>query len=165
MTGTPGRGTAVTTVDTSVRAPQTDSDEAGEVVVELVGHVVPAAARRPGRRWLPSRAELVANLRGNLRDEVSVMLVVALFVAQVADLWTTHVALASNGLQEKNPLFRPLIHSVPGLADAVKLAAVALMVTLAMAVLQRPRARGALLLAAALSLVAPISNLLLVASR
>ena len=153
-------------VDTSVRAPQSDAVEAGEAVLELVGHAVtPAPAPLPARAgwWGLSRARAVANLRGNLHDDVSLMLLITLFAAQVADLWTTHVALAQSGLQEKNPLFRALFSSVPGLADAVKLGAVSLAVMLAIAVLPRPRARGALLLAAGISIIAPISNLLLVA--
>ena len=145
------------------RAGTTDAtafDGPGEM--ELVGRVT-RTAPQGGTRWWA--AFLRDNLRSNIHDEVVRFLVVALVVAQVADLWTTHVALAGSQLMERNPLFRVLFHSLPGLADSVKLAVVALLVLFAISSLPSPRSRHALLLAAAISIVAPISNFMLLAGR
>ncbi|MHB8719159.1 MAG: DUF5658 family protein [Candidatus Dormibacteria bacterium] len=146
---------------TAVDAPDVSAVQTGEAVLELVGRAVPpigATSTPPTAERGPRRG----NLRDNVRDEVSIFLLAVLFVAQVADVWTTHLALARSDLQERNPLFAALIRSGPVLADLIKLGGVAAAVALAMLVLPRPRARGALLLAAAMSIVAPISNLLLI---
>ncbi len=149
----------LTAVDTTILAAP-GVVEAGEGTVELVGRrSAPWTSAGPGPAQSASAA--ASRLRANLRDEVVRFLMGVLLLAQVADLWTTHVALAGGTLMERNPLFRPLFQSLPGVADAVKLGAVGLLVLIALSALPLPRSRHALLLAAGLSIVAPIANFML----
>src|SRR5487761_1646051 len=133
--------------------------------IELVGRrVVGHPGGAVSASW-PGAPGVAARLRSTLRDEIAVFLLGALLLAQVADLVTTHIALSGHGLMERNPLFRPLFASLPGVADAVKLGAVFFIAALAMVALPLRQSRHALLLAAGLSIVAPIASLMLLAGR
>jgi hypothetical protein len=97
-------------------------------------------------------------LRSNLADPVCRALIVLVVTAQLADAVTTNVGLQRH-LIELNPLFRTLLAWSPWLADAIKLGALAAVVVLALIRLPLGRARSALLLAVALSLIGPLANL------
>jgi hypothetical protein len=59
----------------------------------------------------------------------------------------------------ENPLFQPLLATSPWLANVVQLAAISAVLLLALVRLPLHRARTAVLLAACLSLIAPVLNL------
>jgi hypothetical protein len=140
-------------------------EEDDEDRVELAGRRSASWTRTAPGAARGGAADGRARLRANLRDDVVRLLLGTLLVAQLADLWTTHVALAGGALMERNPLFRSLFQSLPGVADAVKLGAVGLLALVALWALPLPRSRHALLLAAGISIVAPIANLMLLAGR
>jgi uncharacterized membrane protein len=127
----------------------------------------PAVGERSSQRVGKGRVELVPEgdaarfdrLRANLADRPLRALMIAVLVAQLADAVTTYMALQGGGFAEQNPLFQPLLAASPWLANVVKLAAISAVLLLALVRLPLHRARTAVLLAACLSLIAPVLNL------
>jgi uncharacterized membrane protein len=127
----------------------------------------PAVGKRPSPRVGKGRVELVPEggaagfdrLRANLADRPCRLLLTAVLVAQLADAVTTYIALHSRGYSEVNPIFQPLLAASPWLANVVKLAAISAVLLLVVFRLPVHRARRAVLLAACLSLIAPVLNL------
>ncbi len=126
---------------------------------------MPVAHRRRQRIGV-GRVELVSHgpphgsgrFRTNLADPMCRALLGAVAAAQLADAATTYVALRRN-LIELNPLFRPLLVWSPWIADVVKFSAIGAVVALALVRLPLWRARSAVFLAVALSLIGPLANL------
>jgi hypothetical protein len=110
--------------------------------VELAPEAIPPAVRSRFR----------ANLAGCWHLVLSVVLI------QAADVITTYIGLAA-GYVEENGLLRPLIGSSPIGTTALKLGAVLAVVSLALFRLPLTRARVAVGLALALSLIGPLLNL------
>jgi hypothetical protein len=127
----------------------------------------PDVRRRSSQRVGTGRVELVPEggaarfdrLRRNLADRPCRALLIAVLVAQLADAVTTDIALHGGGFAEENPLFQPLLAASPWLANVVKLAAISAVVLPALVRLPLRRARTTVLLAACLSLIAPVLNL------
>jgi uncharacterized membrane protein len=127
----------------------------------------PAVGKRSSQRIGKGRVELVpeggavrfGRLRANLADRPLGVLLVAVLLAQLADAVTTYIALHGGGFAELNPLFQPLLAASPWLANVVKLVAISAVLLLALVRLPVHRARTAVLLAACLSLIAPLLNL------
>ena len=104
----------------------------------------------------------VRNLRDNLRNHASALLVAIIVAAQVADVATTFRALSGPfGYVESNPLLRALIVRSPLAAYSVKLLLVTALVLVVLSRLRGRRAQAALTFAAVLSLIAPVMNFLL----
>jgi uncharacterized membrane protein len=125
----------------------------------------PAVGERSSQRIATGRVELVHEgtvrfdrLRANLADRRCRALLIAVLVAQVADALTTYIALHSGGYAEQNPIFQPLLAASPWLANLIKLAGISAVLLLALVRLPVHRARTAVLLAASLSLIAPLLN-------
>lgn len=112
---------------------------------------------------VPDRVEdpSARTLKDNLADHVSAVLVAIVFTAQLADVITTFRALAAPAYIEDNPLLRQLILRSPLAAYSVKLLLVAAMMVFVLSRLQGRRAQLALAVAATLSLIAPVLNILL----
>ena len=104
-------------------------------------------------------------LRANLRSRAVLLMLSILLAAQAADIVTTARALAGNGYMEKNPFFAVLLSHSPLAAYTVKLLMVGWLALLALSYLHGRRVLAALLLAAALSVSAPLLNLLLLLHR
>jgi uncharacterized membrane protein len=127
----------------------------------------PAVGKRSSQRVGKGRVELVPEggaarldrLRANLADRRCRTLLIAVLVAQVADAVTTYIALHAGGYAEQNPFFQPLLAASPWLANVVKLAAISAVLLLVLVRLPVHRARTAVLLAACLSVIAPLLNL------
>ncbi|HEY7926113.1 MAG TPA: DUF5658 family protein [Candidatus Dormibacteraeota bacterium] len=100
-------------------------------------------------------------VKANLRDRVVLFLLTMLLAAQTADIVTTAQALASHRYVEENPLFRVLLTRSPLAAYTVKLLIVGWLALLAVGYLRGRRVATALLVAAALSLAAPVMNVAL----
>jgi Domain of unknown function (DUF5658) len=100
-------------------------------------------------------------LKANLRSRPVLLMLTILLAAQAADIVTTARALAGNGYMEKNPFFAVLLSHSPLAAYTVKLLMVGWLALLAVGYLHGRRVLAALLLAAALSVSAPLLNLLL----
>lgn len=155
--------TTVPTVTTS-EPPAPVVVEAGNrdvAEIELTGRRVDlhGAAIRTGG---PAAARIThahaALVRANIADR-SVRLMAGTFLgAQLADIATTNIALQRAGLVENNPLFRTLFHVLPSYANLIKLVAAMGVIVFALSMLAPPRARAALIVAATLSLVAPVLN-------
>jgi uncharacterized membrane protein len=101
------------------------------------------------------------NLKDNLGDRVCALLVAIIAVAQAADIVTTYRALAGHGYVENNPLLRELIARSPVGAFAVKVLMIFAVVLLVLSRLRGQRTRVALVIAAAISLTAPLLNIAL----
>ena len=100
-------------------------------------------------------------LKANLRSRSVLLMLTILLAAQAADIVTTSRALAGNGYMEKNPFFAVLLTHSPLAAYTVKLLMVGWLALLALGYLRGRRVLAALLLAAALSVSAPLLNLAL----
>lgn len=100
-------------------------------------------------------------LRANLNSRPVLLVLSILLAAQAADIVTTARALAGSGYMERNPFFAVLLSRSPLAAYTVKVLMVAWLVLLALGYLRGRRVLAAMLLAAALSLSAPVLNLLL----
>jgi hypothetical protein len=103
----------------------------------------------------------VRNLKDNLGDRVCALLVAIIAVAQAADIVTTYRALAGHGYVENNPLLRELIARSPVGAFTVKVLMIFAVVLLVLSRLRGQRTRVALVIAAAISLTAPLLNIAL----
>jgi len=101
------------------------------------------------------------NLRDNLSDRVCALLVAIIAAAQAADIVTTYRALAGHGYVENNPLLRELIARSPVGAFTVKVLMIFAVVLLVLSRLRGQRTKVALVLAAAISLTAPVLNIAL----
>ena len=101
------------------------------------------------------------NLRDNLSDRVCALLVAIIAAAQAADIVTTYRALAGHGYVENNPLLRELIARSPVGAYTVKALMIFAVVLLVLSRLRGQRTKVALVLAAAISLSAPVLNIAL----
>jgi hypothetical protein len=112
---------------------------------------------------VPERVEdpSLRAIRDNLADRVSALLVAIVVAAQLADVITTFRALRGSVYVEDNPLLHQLMVRSPAAAYAVKLLIVSAMVILVLSRLRGRRAQLALCVAAALSLIAPVLNYLL----
>jgi hypothetical protein len=97
-------------------------------------------------------------LKDNLHNRVCALLVAIVVAAQVADVVTTYRALAGNLYIENNPVLRALIVRSPPAAYAVKMLIIFGMVLVVLSRLRGRRARIALAVAAAISLIAPLMN-------
>ncbi|MEO8897361.1 MAG: DUF5658 family protein [Candidatus Dormibacter sp.] len=97
-------------------------------------------------------------LKANLRDRVVLLVLAILLAAQAADIATTSRALAGDRYVEKNPFFSVLLFRSPLAAYTVKLLMVGWLALLALGYLRGRRVVFALILAAALSLSAPLMN-------
>jgi hypothetical protein len=105
-----------------------------------------------------SGARRYARLRENIADPWSVMFFAAAGLAQLADAFTTWLGLHRGGRFEANFLMRAAV-TQPVAVGLLKVLIVVLLSTLVMMRLPVQRARIALLLVFALSLIAPIQNL------
>jgi uncharacterized membrane protein len=103
----------------------------------------------------------VRNLKDNLSDRVCALLVAIIAAAQAADIVTTYRALAGHGYVENNPLLRELIARSPVGAFTVKVLMIFAVVLLVLSRLRGQRTRVALVIAAAISLTAPLLNIAL----
>jgi len=103
-----------------------------------------------------------ARLRENLSSCRN--LVFAVLLAQAEDGLTTFVAF-SRGYVEDNPLQRPMTSASMGVAVGLKLIVMFAMMTLVLSRLPTRRARIALRVALAMSLVAPVLNTLTLLGR
>ena len=118
------------------------------------------------RRTLVGRVELIpepsssgirfARLRGNL--VACRFLLAAVLLAQIADVLTTQIALGRGGFVEMNGLLLSLAHGSEIGTVVLKLAALVGVLTLALARLPAHRARVAVVLALALSVIGPVAN-------
>lgn len=104
-------------------------------------------------------------LKANLRSRSVLLMLSILLAAQAADIATTARALAGSGYMEKNPFFAVLLSHSPLAAYTVKVLMVGWLVLLALGYLRGRRVLAALLMAAALSLSAPVLNVLLLLKR
>jgi len=122
--------------------------------------------RARGQRIGVGRVELVpeqpalrlGTVRANAADAACRVLFLAVLLAQAADTLTTTFALHQSGAYEINPATGVLAMR-PALALAVKLGAVVAVCLIALVRLPVQRARVALTLAFALSIIAPVLNL------
>ena len=127
-----------------------------------MGHV-----KAPGRlRVHVGRVELVPEAPAKvwldrLRANVHAcrFLLVAVVVAQLADVITTQVALSRGGYFEANGLMSGVVYGSPIWTLALKLGAVVGVLALALIRLPKSRALVAVALALALSLIGPVANL------
>jgi hypothetical protein len=104
-------------------------------------------------------------LKANLRSRVVLLMLTILLAAQAADIVTTSRALSGNGYVERNPFFAVLLSHSPLAAYTVKLLMVGWLALLALGYLLGRRVVAALLLAAALSVSAPLLNFALLLHR
>jgi hypothetical protein len=100
-------------------------------------------------------------LKANLRSRPVLLMLSILLAAQAADIVTTSRALAGSGYMERNPFFAVLLSHSPLAAYTVKVLMVGWLVLLALGYLRGRRVLVAMLLAAALSLSAPVLNVAL----
>lgn len=121
--------------------------------------------RRVGRGYLEVEPEPAITARHHFGATLRRCrwLLGAVIAAQLADVVTTRIALASPAYHERNPVMSQLtIHGVGGSAvgAAVKLGVVLGVLAIAMARLTPERAQVAVALALVLSLAAPVVNTL-----
>ena len=103
------------------------------------------------------------NLMDNLANRGSLSLFVGTMLCQVADTVTTSVALSGHSLYEANGFMRAAV-TQPAAVGALKLLAIMLVCVLAMMRLPARHARLALTLAFAISLFAPLQNIVEIAT-
>jgi hypothetical protein len=103
------------------------------------------------------------NLMDNLANRGSLSLFVGAMLCQVADTVTTAVALSGHALYEANGFMRAAV-TQPATVGALKLLAIMLVCVLAMMRLPARHARLALTLAFAISLFAPLQNIVQIAT-
>jgi hypothetical protein len=138
---------------------------------EIGGSGMARTDSRPSIRTGVGRVELVpeptqARVRSRVRTNLAGCryLLIAAVVAQAADVVTTQLGIGA-GYVEQNALLRPLVGSGPLGTLAVKVAAVLAVMAVALFRLPLLRARVAVGLALALSLIGPFLNIVTLLGR